>query len=235
MATTVIDTADWALVVPLKPALNLTGSQLTATMTGSFGGAPAAVLDSANGSITWTADTTGPGGIPLTSYLLISVPEAARNGWAAIGPNGLPGPVTVFFDAHRTTTGSTKDEWLGRSSVLVLPGTDAPGVLAAVGGFQAVLTAGQPGGAATLAALTVGPQGPAGSVINTYPVAITQDGQTAIPYPVQSPPTLPSTVHLIVNGEEYFAPDITVGAFGVTWANPAFQLETTDRVVLRYT
>ena len=65
--------------------------------------------------------------------------------------------------------------------------------------------------------------------------AIGQDGQTVIPYPVQQPPVIPSTVHLIVNGEEYFAPDITVGAFGVTWANPAFQLEQTDKVVLRYT
>lgn len=156
MATTVIDTADWSLVVPLKPALNLTGSRLTAAMTGQFGGAPAAEIDSDAGSITWTADpTTG-----LTGALTISVPKVARGAWSAIGANSLPRPVTLFFDVHRTVAGSTKDEWLGRSSVLILPGTDSAAVTAQASGFQPVLVAAQPCSGAVLPALQTGPQGP---------------------------------------------------------------------------
>ena len=60
MATTLIDTAGWQVVVPVKPALDLTGSRLTATLADRFGGAVVA-LDSASGSITWTTHpATGP-------------------------------------------------------------------------------------------------------------------------------------------------------------------------------
>lgn len=49
--TSVIDTADWRLIVPLKCPLNLTGSRLTATITGGFGGPPAASVSSDDGSL----------------------------------------------------------------------------------------------------------------------------------------------------------------------------------------
>ena len=240
--TTVIDTAGWQVVVPVKPALNLAGSHLTATIADRFGGAVVA-LDSAilvpgyDGAheIDWTPDlVTG-----LTDRLVLTVTRAMRGAWLAAGPNGLPGLVTLYADVQRTVAGSSRDpEPLGRTSLAVQPGTDSPAVAAAAGAFQAVLTAAQGLQAVTATALVIGPQGPPGrtaSVLNTFPVAIAQDGQTAIPYPVQQPPVIPSTVHVVVNGEEYFPPDIAVGAFGVTWANPAFPLEKTDRVVLRYT
>ncbi|MCJ2021049.1 hypothetical protein MKK84_27115 [Methylobacterium sp. E-065] len=242
MATTQTDTTGWQVVVPVNPALDLTGSRLTATIADRFGGVvvalDSAVLVTGYGAvhqIDWTADPV----TRKTSQLILTVTHAMRGSWLAVGPNGLPGLATLFADIQRTEVGSTRDpDLLGRTSFSVMPGTDSPAVAAALGGFQAILLPLPGTQAISATALTVGPQGARGdpgTVLSTYPVAIAQDGQTVIPYPVQYPPLVPATVHLIVNGEEYFAPDITVGPSAVTWANPAFPLEKTDRVVLRYT
>lgn len=167
MATTVIDTAGWQVVVPVKPALDLAGSHLTATLADRFGGAVVALdstilvpgYDGAH-QIDWTADANG-----LTDHLVLTVTRAMRAGWLAAGPNGLPGLVTLYADAKRTVAGSTRDpEALGRTSFTVMPGTDSPAVAAAVGGFQAILSPLQGLQAVTATALQVGPQGPPGSI-----------------------------------------------------------------------
>jgi hypothetical protein len=163
MATTLIDTAGWQVVVPIKPALNLAGSRLTATLADRFGGAVVA-LDSAvevpgyDGAhqIDWTADADG-----LTDHLVLTVTRAMRGTWLATGPNGLPGLVTLFADVLRTVAGSSRDpEPLGQTSFAVRPGTDSPAVAAAAGSFQAVLVAASGLQAVTATALQVGPQGP---------------------------------------------------------------------------
>ncbi|MCJ2102470.1 hypothetical protein [Methylobacterium sp. E-046] len=166
MATTVIDTAVWQVVVPLKPALDLTGSRLTAALADRFGGAVVA-LDSAvevpgyDGAhqIAWTADPV----THLTDRLVLTVTRAMRGSWLAAGPNGLPGLVTLFADVKRTVAGSARDpELLTRASFAVVPGTDSPAVAAAASSFQAVLSA-QGFQPITATALATGPQGPPGS------------------------------------------------------------------------
>lgn len=153
--TAVVDTADWRLIVPLRTPLNLSGTRLRATMTPAFGGPPAAQIDSDDGSISWVADpVTG-----LSTAVIVIVSVAARGGWRAAGSSGQPVPITVAFDVHRTVTGSTADEWLGRSSVLVLPATDSELVLAGAG-TQPILVSKQPEGGVLLPAFQTGPQGP---------------------------------------------------------------------------
>ena len=174
MATTLIDTAGWQVVVPVKPARNFTGSRLTATVAPQFGG-KVVDLDSAvlvpgyDGAhqIDWTADAEG-----LTSQLILTVTNAMRGGWSATGPNGLPGLVTLFADVKRTVSGSTRDpEALGRTSFAVMPGTDSAAVTAAAGSFQAVLAPLQGLQAITATALQVGPQGPGFPLPTFDPVA----------------------------------------------------------------
>jgi len=155
--TAVIDTADWRLIAPMKCPLNLSGSRLTATMTCAFGGPAAAEIDSRDGSISWVADPiTG-----LSTAVIIIVPKAARGDWRAIGASGQAAAVTVAFDIHRTLAGSPADEWLGRSSVLVLPASDSELVLASFS-TQPILINKQPAGSILLPALQTGPQGPIG-------------------------------------------------------------------------
>ncbi|MCJ2053979.1 hypothetical protein [Methylobacterium sp. J-070] len=175
MATTVIDTAGWQVVVPIKPALNLAGSRLTATLADRFGGAVVALdstvevpgYDGAH-EIDWTADPI----THLTDSLVLTVTKAMRGTWLATGPNGLPGLVTLFADVQRTVAGSSRDpEPLGRISFSVLPGTDSPAVAAASGSFQAVLTAVPGLQAVTATALQVGPQGPGFPLPTFDPVA----------------------------------------------------------------
>ena len=165
MATTVIDTAGWQIVVPLKPAQNLAGSRLTATLADRFGGAVVA-LDSAVSvpgyggvnQIAWTAGADG-----LSDHLVFTVTWAMRGAWLATGPNGLPGSVVLLADVKRTVAGSTRDpDRLTRASFPVEPGTDSPAVAAAAGGFQAVLAAPSGFQTTTASALPVGPQGPPG-------------------------------------------------------------------------
>lgn len=174
MATTVIDTAGWQVVVPIKPALNLTGSHLTATVAERFGGAVVA-LDSAvlvpgyDGAheIDWTADANG-----LTDRLILTVTQAKRGAWLAAGSNGLPGLVTLFADVKRTVAGSYRDpEPLGRTSFVVMPGTDSPAVAAARGAFQAILVPAQGLQTITAVALQVGPQGPVDTAYTDEQVA----------------------------------------------------------------
>ncbi|MFB0493004.1 hypothetical protein ABIE45_005590 [Methylobacterium sp. OAE515] len=152
--TAVIDTADWRLIVPMKCPLNLSGSRLWGKMTASFGGEPAAEINSDDGSISWIADANG-----LTTALIVIVPKAARGDWRAAGPGGVAAPVTVVVDVHRSVTGSTADEWLGRTSALVLPASDSELVIAG-GGAQPILINRQPEGGVLLPALQIGPQGP---------------------------------------------------------------------------
>ena len=174
MATTVIDTAGWQVVVPLKPALDLTGSRLTATFADRFGGAVVA-LDSAvevpgyDGArqIGWAADPV----TRLTDRLVLTFTRAMRGAWLATGPNGLPGLVTLFADVKRTVAGSARDpELLTRASFAVVPGTDLPAVAAAVGSFQAVLST-QGFQTITATATAVGPQGPGFPFPDFDPVA----------------------------------------------------------------
>ena len=153
--TAVIDTADWRLIVPMKCPLNLSGSRLTATMTGAFGGPAAAEIDSEDGSISWVADPiTG-----VSTAVIVIVPKAMRGDWRATGANGQAAAVTVAFDIHRLVAGSPADEWLGRSWVLVLPASDSELVLAGAG-TQPILIGKQPAGGVLLPALQTGPQGP---------------------------------------------------------------------------
>ncbi|WP_170249283.1 hypothetical protein [Methylobacterium haplocladii] len=150
-------------------------------MTGSFGGPEAVALDSANGAITWIADTNG-----LTDSLILSVPKAARGGWLASTPT------TLVFDVHRTVTGSTIDEWLGRSSVRVLPATDSA-LVRQQAAFTQILVAGQPGSGVVLPALTTGPQGPTDTAYTDQRVAELQaqiDAVTALNADLLAPPNL---------------------------------------------
>ena len=173
MATTVIDTAGWQVVVPLKPALKLAGSRLTATLAPQFGGT-VVDLDSAvlvpgydgTHQIDWTADANG-----LTDRLVLTATRAMRGSWLAAGPNGLPGLVTLFADVKRTVAGSGRDpELLTRASFAVVPGTDSPAVAAAAGSFQAVLST-QGFQTITATATAIGPQGPGFPFPDFDPVA----------------------------------------------------------------
>lgn len=175
MATTLLDTAGWQVVVPIKPALDLTGSRLTCTLTDRFGGAVVA-LDSATAlpaygvnQISWTPDpVTG-----LTSSLLLTITKAMRGDWLATGPNGLPGLVTLFADVLRTVQGSPRDpESLGRTSFAVGPGTNSPAVAAPFGGLQPVLAPLQGLQVITGTVLQVGPQGPPNTAYVDAQVAI---------------------------------------------------------------
>lgn len=152
--TAAIDTADWNFIVPLKCPMRLPGSRLKGTMTAAFGGPPAAEIDSADGSISWVADDEG-----LTRALIVKVKKAARGGWRATGPAGQAAQVTVVFDVHRYVDGSDADEWLGRTSVLVLPASDSELVTQGFG-TQPILINKQPEGGILLPALQTGPQGP---------------------------------------------------------------------------
>ncbi|MGU3387301.1 hypothetical protein ACLBYG_22515 [Methylobacterium sp. D53M] len=163
MATTVIDTAGWLVVVPLKPALNLAGSHLTTTVADRFGGAVVAldstvVVPGYGGArqIDWTADANG-----LSDRLVLTITRAMRGDWLAAATNGLPTPVTLYADVKRTVAGSTRDpETLGRTSFAVIPATDSPAVAAARGSFQAVLGSASQILPVAGSALVVGPQGP---------------------------------------------------------------------------
>lgn len=148
--TAVIDTADWALIVPIRPPLNLTGSRLRATLAPARGGPPACTIDSADGSISWVADASG-----VSDYLIIRAAKSLRGSWQATLPT------SVFFDVHRSVVGSAADEWLGRTNVLVLPGSDSSIVTQPqASGF--VLIPGQPCTGVLLPTLQTGPQGPPG-------------------------------------------------------------------------
>lgn len=52
--------------------------------------------------------------------------------------------------------------------------------------------------------------------------------------PLQAPPSVLSSVRLVVNGVEYRAPDIVASDVAVTWLNPSFDLDPTDRVTVIY-
>lgn len=165
MAATVIDTAGWRVVVPILIPLDLAGSRLTATLAGQFGGV-AAVLDSAMpaagydgaAQIDWSADAiTG-----LTDRLVLTVTRRMRGSWLAVGSNGRPGPVTLFADIKRTVDGSDWDpEPLGRTSFMVVPGSDSPAVASAAVGSTPVMIATQGLQPLTASSLVPGPQGPA--------------------------------------------------------------------------
>ena len=193
--TAVIDTADWRLAVPLKTALDLTGSRLTAAMTRDFGGAPAASVDSADGSITWTPDpATG-----LTSSIVITVPKARRGTWLASQA------LTLIFDVHRTVEGSDADEHLGRSSLYVMPASDSAFVAQRRGGANPILAAPY-GSAVLLPALQTGPQGRPGvgggsSAAVVVPQA-TPSASWAIPHPFGR---LPSVTVYDASGSELIA------------------------------
>lgn len=165
MAVTVIDTAGWRVVVPLRAPLDLTGSRLTATIACQFGGR-VVDLDSANlvpgydgaREIDWTAGADG-----LSDHLVFTVTRAMRGGWLAMGAQGRPGPAALFADVKRTLAGSLRDpELIGRTSFMAAPGTDSPAVAAAAGGYSPVLAPIQGLQPITAAALVTGPQGPAG-------------------------------------------------------------------------
>ncbi|MGU3386940.1 hypothetical protein ACLBYG_20685 [Methylobacterium sp. D53M] len=162
MAATVIDTAGWQVVVPLKPAVNLAGAHLTATVAERFGGIVVAldstVLVPGYGArqIDWSVDANG-----LSDRLVLTITRAMRGDWLATAANGLPGLVTLFADVKRTVAGSTRDpETLGRTSIVVVPGTDSPAVAAARGSFQAVLAPVPQLLPVSGTALVMGPQGP---------------------------------------------------------------------------
>ncbi len=79
------------------------------------------------------------------------------------------------------------------------------------------------------AALTAGQ---AAAVPKSYPIAIASRGQNAVPLP--TPPSILSSVRLIVNFCEYAAPVIGATATTLTWLNADFPLEPSDNVLLTY-
>jgi len=76
-----------------------------------------------------------------------------------------------------------------------------------------------------------GTVGPAGTPLQTFAITIASNGQVMIPMP--TPPTLRSSVRLIVNGATFAAPDIGATATTLTWAG-SFPLEPADTVFLEY-
>ena len=163
--TRILDTTGWSLVVPLRPAVNLSGFHLTARLAGAFGGRvadldSAAIVPGYDGAheIGWMADpVTG-----LADHLILTVTPEKRGDWLATDTSGRPAPITVFADVLYTVTSSGRaPEPLGRTGFLVMPATNSP-LVAFPAGPNPVLIAGQIGQAATTMALQIGPQGPLG-------------------------------------------------------------------------
>lgn len=63
-------------------------------------------------------------------------------------------------------------------------------------------------------------------------IDIAERGQTVIP--LQTPPSRLFSLRLVVNGVEYRAPLIAASDVAVTWLNPDFPLDPTDRVTVVY-
>lgn len=133
-ATKVVDTSAWLLTVPLLPtagALDFSNGLLTAEFRSALGGAlivAASSVDPDN-SITFRAASSSD-----PAVFLVDLPNDRRT------PFTVRQQTTVFADIkwHPDPSRSAYNEPVARLELLVLPGTDSPGI--AAGSSVPVLT-----------------------------------------------------------------------------------------------
>lgn len=154
--TSVLDTADWTLAVPLLAndgsSLDFSGTLLTATVAPVFGGDAIATVSSATGTLTFVAAS---GNLP--AYFSVRVPVEGRT-WRASRPTKAIADVKRHPDPSHLAT----EEWLGRLNFMIQPGSDSSGI--AVSAYAPVLLDVQPyDGHIASPPMVVGPQGVSGA------------------------------------------------------------------------
>lgn len=151
--TSVLDTADWLLAIPVKQAsgeaIDFSGTALSLAFTPVFGGEPIATASSTDGSLSFV-----PG---LNPYFAVNLPVANRT-WR------VSAITTVFGDVLRQPDplNHLLVEWLGREALRVHPGSNSSGIASAAS--SPVLIPAQPyDGRLVMTPLIVGPQGAPGA------------------------------------------------------------------------
>ncbi|KAB1079401.1 hypothetical protein [Methylobacterium soli] len=152
LRTSVIDTADWRLAIPLQAPgdpLDFSGTLLTIALTPILGGPPIATADSEAGTL---AFMPASGAIPAYFALDLRVKDRT---WRISAPTDVVGDVL----RHPDPAFPAYIEWLGRVRLKVLPGSNSSGIAAAAG-FSPVLIDAQPyDGRIVTAPMAFGPQG----------------------------------------------------------------------------
>lgn len=201
------------------------------------------VLDPIANTVSWPATSAESEALPYASTYTLrrTVPEvryyAAGRIFGLDGPVG-PSSVTVQVAGPQGPLPSNAQIVAAVESVLGQPGGIAP--QDALTGEIARAKAAETANAASIAAEVTRAEGIEAGLFQqqlaampkSYPIAIVSRGQTAVPMP--TPPTLLSSVRLIVNFCEYAAPVIGATATTLTWLNADFPLEPSDNVLLTY-
>ena len=173
MTTTVTDTTDWLLAVPLEAApgtvLDFAGTRVRIAFAQARGGPPIATADTTDGTLSFVPAANG-----VPAYFAIDLRVSARELRVAA-------PLYVFGDLEREPDPlhPERKEWLGRIALCVVPGTGSAAIAQA--GLRPVLTPAQPyGGRVAADPLLAGPQGalgalppaPADAASKTYTLAL---------------------------------------------------------------
>ncbi|AWN43178.1 hypothetical protein DK389_25125 [Methylobacterium durans] len=167
MLSSVIDTADWLLAVPIATLpgqdLDLSDTLLTVALTPTLGGAPIATASSEAGTLTFVPATDD-----VPPYFAIDLRVADRT-WRI----GRPTVVLGDIKRHPDPGNLARTEWVGRVELKVHPGSDSTGL--AGGGYAPVLIPAQPyENRLVTAPLMIGPQGAPGALPALPPDASTK-------------------------------------------------------------
>lgn len=171
LTTSVIDSADWHLAVPLaaQPGeiVDFSGTLLTIALTPILGGEPIATADSDAGTLVFVP---AAGNVPAYFALDLRVKDRT---WRVGRPTKVVGDIL----RHPDPAFPLYIEWLGRVSLTVLPGSNSAGIGAPA--FAPVLTDAQPYDARIVATpMLIGPQGASGAP--TYQAVTVENNILAI-------------------------------------------------------
>lgn len=158
--TSVIDSADWLLAVPIAAGsdLDLSDTPLTVALTPTLGGSPIATASSQNGTLTFV-----PASGEVGPYFAIDLRVKGR-AWRI----GRPTVVVGDIKRHPDPGDLDRTEWVGRVELMVHPGSDSSGI--AANSFAPVLIPAQPYDARLLTnPVFLGPQGAPGTMLPALP------------------------------------------------------------------
>ena len=155
LATTVIDSADWSLAIPIATApgetIDFSGTLLTIALTPILGGEPIATADSTAGTLTFV-----PAAGLVPAYFALDLRVKDRT-WRVSRITKVMGDIL----RHPDPAFPLYIEWLGRVSLTVRPGSNSSGI--ALPSMAPVLTDAQPyDGRIVATPMLVGPQGAQG-------------------------------------------------------------------------
>ena len=149
--TSVLDTADWSLAIPLASPgpLDFSGGRLKAAVTTVQGGAPIATATSDDGSLAFV-----PASGSRAAYFKVDLPVEGRT-WRTKTVVSVAADILWYPDPNDPAPA----DWLGRVFFVVHPGTNSAGI--ALPAQAPVLIPAQPyEGRIATEPMVVGPQGP---------------------------------------------------------------------------